>query len=49
MMKDEDSYYLAQFDCIQKNGPSRLEVLSATDFNWVCDSCGARRWRFLLP
>ena len=42
-----DGYYLAQFDCIQKNGPPpRLEVLSSTDFNRVCASCGARHWRF---
>ena len=42
-----DGYYLAQFDCVQKNAPPpRLEVLSSADFNRVCDSCGARQWRF---
>ena len=41
-----DGYYLAQFDR-QKNAlPPRLEVLSSADFNRVCDSCGARHWRF---
>ena len=42
-----DGYYLAQFDCVEKNAPPpRLEVLSSVDFNKVCDSCGQRHWRF---
>ncbi len=36
-----DGYYLAQFDCVERNAPPpRLEVLSSVDFNKVCDSCG---------
>ena len=42
-----DGYYLAQFDCTDDNvPPAPLEVLSAADFNKVCDNCGSRHWQF---
>jgi hypothetical protein len=42
-----DGYYLAQFDCRDDSvPPTPLEVLSAADFNKVCDNCGSRHWQF---
>ena len=42
-----DSYYLAQFNSIDKGAPPpRLEVLSSVEFNKLCDSCGSRHWQF---
>ena len=44
-----DGYYLAQFDCTDDNvPPAPLEVLSAADFNKICDNCGSRHWQFFL-